>query len=229
MFVALAVAAVLGLGWIAWTVSAPSAVPLNLWLPAYAGWFGAGMALATLTTADPTWGPVRVLNDLGSSLATCWAGAAALFWIATSRVAGPESLVFPTVGQSVTKNVLYLGIATLLLLPLVFGDQSQGRVRTILSSAQSRFLGEISYGMFLLHVVVLAWAYHALGLRPFSGNIVLVLMGTWLSAAALATVVYLLLERPLRRWRGLVTDRPSRDEGSSTVATTAVRATSASV
>ena len=83
--------------------------------------------------------------------------------------------------------------------------------------------------MFLLHVVVLAWAYHALGLRPFSGNIVLVLMGTWLSAAALATVVYLLLERPLRRWRGLVTDRPSRDEGSSTVATTAVRATSASV
>jgi peptidoglycan/LPS O-acetylase OafA/YrhL len=226
---ALAVATVLGLGWIAWTASAPSAVPLNLWLPAFAGWFGAGMALAALTTSDPTWWAVRMLHDLGSSPATCWAGAAALFWIATSSVAGAEGLALPTIGQAVTKNALYLGIATLLLLPLVFGDQSRGRTRKVLSSPQARFLGEISYGIFLLHVVVLTWAYHALGLRPFSGNIVLVLLGTWLSAAGLATVVYLLVERPLRRWRGIVADRPARRAGSSTVATTEVSATSASV
>ena len=228
VLVALAVAAVLGLGWIAWTAGTPSALPLNLWLPSFAGWFGAGMALALLTTSDRTWRPVRLLHDLGSSLTTCWAGAAALFWIATSSVAGPEGLFASTATQAVTKNALYLGIATLLLLPLVFGDQSQGRVRLVLSSAPARFLGEISYGLFLVHVVVLAWGYRALGIAPFSGNVVLVLVATWVTAASLATVVYLLLERPLRRWRGLVAASPLPRTGSSSAATTEVSATSAS-
>jgi peptidoglycan/LPS O-acetylase OafA/YrhL len=230
VLVALAVAAVLGFGWLAWAAAAgPFALPVSLWLPGFAGWFGAGMALAVLSVSDPTWRPVRLLHELGSSVATCWAAAAVLFWIATSTVAGPVGLVEPTPGQAVTKNVLYLGIAALVVLPLVFGDSSGHGVRAALGSPPARFLGEVSYGLFLTHVVVLAAGYRALGMAPFSGNLVLVLMGTWLTATALATLVYLGVERPLRRWRGLVPARPAPEGVTRTAATTEVSATSANV
>jgi peptidoglycan/LPS O-acetylase OafA/YrhL len=221
---ALAVAAVLGLAWIAWVWTArPSTAPLEQWLPGFAGWFGAGMALAVLSVSDRDWWPVRLLHDIGSSLATCWAGAAALFWIATSTVAGPETLTAPTPAQAVVRNLLYLGIAALVVLPLVFGDQTRGRMRLVLAGPAARFLGEISYGLFLLHVLVLAVGFRALGMAPFTGNVVAVWIGTWLIGVALATAVYLLVERPLRRWRGLVATRGD----STSAATTAARATSA--
>jgi peptidoglycan/LPS O-acetylase OafA/YrhL len=229
VLIALGVAAVLGLGWLGWVWAArPSTAPLDLWLPGFAGWFGAGIALAVLSVSDPGWRPVRVLHALGSSLATCWSAAGGLFWIATSTVAGPISLTFPTPGQAVTRSVLYLGVATLVVLPLVFGDQTRGPTRMMLGSPPARFLGEISYGLFLFHVLVLAVGYRSLGMAPFTGNLVLVLLGTWLVGAALATAVHFLVERPLRRWRGLVGPRRPPPEVVSRAATSEVTATSAS-
>jgi peptidoglycan/LPS O-acetylase OafA/YrhL len=226
VLLALGVAAALGLVWIAWMRAGGLATAEQaLWLPGFLGWFGAGMALAVLSVSDRTWRPVRLMHDLGSSLGTCWAAAGALFWIATSAVAGPQDLSQPTPAQAVTKSLLYLGIAGLVVLPLVFGDQRRGLVRRGLASPPARFLGEISYGLFLFHMVVLTAGYPAVGLRPFSGNLVLVFMGTWLIGAACATVVYVAVERPVRRWRGLVAASPGL--GRRKAATTEASVTSA--
>lgn len=200
--------AVAGLLWLGWARAAgPFPVPVDMWLPGFAGWFGAGMALAALSVADRAWWPVRLAHSLGSSLATCWAAAGALFWIATSTLAGPITLAPPTAAQAMFKNLLYLLVAGLVVLPLVFGDQSRGSTRRALASPVGRLLGEVSYGLFLIHVAVLALGYHLLGAPQFSGDFVLVLVPTWVISTALATVVYFGLERPLSRWRGLVPDR----------------------
>ena len=128
VLVTLAVAAAAGFAWLGWTWTArpfPSA-GLDLWLPSYAGWFAAGMALALLTVADPAWRPVRLATELAESLPTCWAGAGALLWIAAGPLAGPMGLSEPTPGQAVLKSALYLAVSVLLILPLVLGDHRQG-------------------------------------------------------------------------------------------------------
>jgi peptidoglycan/LPS O-acetylase OafA/YrhL len=229
VLVALGVAAVAGLVWLGWNWTAqpfPSA-GLDLWLPSYSGWFAAGMALALLTVADPEWRPVRLAAELGGSLATCWAAAGALLWIATSPLAGKMGLYEPTPTQAVVKSSLYLLVALLLILPLVFGDQRAGWTRRALSSRPGRFLGEISYGLFLIHVVVLAGGFALFGLVQFTGDFGWVALATWLVSTALAALLYVLVERPLRRWRNVVPERAGRRAPISSEATTAATATSA--
>ena len=177
-----------------------SFVKRDLWLTAYAGWFAVGTALALLTLADAGWGPVRAARELAASPGTCWTGAAVLFWIACTPVAGPIELSAPTPAQAVVRNLLYAGVAGLLLLPLVLGPRG-GRLHRALSGRPARFLGEISYGLFLLHVVLLTAAYALLGQPVFSGSPWLVVPATWLGGVAAATVLYVLVERPLRRFR----------------------------
>jgi peptidoglycan/LPS O-acetylase OafA/YrhL len=185
------------------------------------------MLLAVLSVADRDWRPVRIASELGASLATCWTAAGALFWIATSPIAGPTTLEPPTALEAVLKNVLYLGVAALLVLPLVFGDQRAGWVRPLLASPPARYLGEISYGLFLVHVVVLAGGYALLGLVQFSGDLPTVATVTWLVSVGAAAAIYRLVERPVRRWRNLVPDRSAPRPGTHSEATTAVTATSA--
>ncbi len=194
-----------GVGWLAWAVGDDRlAGPLELWLPGFAAWFGAGMAMAVLTVSPPGWAPVRWAHQLGTGLWTCWALAGSLFWIATSPLTGPVAFeTDSTVAQALTKNVLYAGIAALLLWPLVFGDQSVGRTRRLLASRPVGRLGEVSYGVFLFHLPLLLATWDAFR-HPF----LLVLVGTWLLAVLVAAASYRWLERPLvTRLRSLVPER----------------------
>ena len=210
LLAALAGVAVLGWAWLAWTWADPQVIaPLDVWLPSFAGWFGAGMAMAVLSVSPESWWPVRRAHELGSGLWTCWTGAAALFWIACSPLAGPLNLEPPTPAQAVTKSVLYTGVAGLALWPLVFGDQRAGATRRVLASPGVAYLGEISYGLFLFHMPVLVILYAGLNRPPFTGVLLVVLLVAWLGGALAAALSYRYVERPLMtRWRDLVPDRP---------------------
>lgn len=223
-------ATLLGLAWLVWNWTAqpfPDAAP-DLWLPSYTGWFAAGMALAVLSVSDPASRPVRVATELGASLPTCWAAAGALLWLATSPVAGPMTLEQPTAAAAAIKSSLYLGVAALLVLPLVFGDPRQGWVRQALASRPGRFLGDISYGLFLVHVIVLAGGFSLFGLTQFQGNLFWVALVVWLVSVAVASGVYVGVERPLSRFRRVVADHPRPAVPSGSAATTAQTASSAS-
>ena len=224
---ALAVGLLVGPAWLVWVWSTHADSGMDVWLPGFTGWFAAGMAVALLSVSDPSWRPVRLAAELGSSLPTCWAASGVLFWMATSSIAGPQTLLHPLPAEAAVKNVLYTGVAALLVLPLVFGDQQEGWVRRALSSAPARFLGEISYGLFLVHVVVITGGYALLGWPTFTGSFFFVIIGTLTISVTIATVVYLLVERPLRRWRGLIGRTRGRTPTSSE-ATTAPRATTTS-
>ena len=230
VLVALAGMTVLSLAWIVWIRSSDllaGGAP-DLWLPSFGGWFAAGCSSRCCRSPTATGGRSASRTELGGSLATCWAAAGALFWIATSPLAGPTTLEPPTALEAVLKNVLYLGVAGLLVLPLVFGDQRQGWVRPVLASPPARYLGEISYGLFLVHVVVLAGGYAALGLPQFTGDLGTVAVVTWLVSVGVAAALYRLVERPARRWRNVVPDRRAPGSGAHSDATTAATATSAS-
>ena len=226
LLVLLSLLSAAGVVWVWWSAR-PDAGAAALWLPAHLGWFGAGMAMAVVSVSGREWAVARRAHEIGADLWTCWAAAAALFLIAATPVTGPPGLAPSTPAEAVTGHLLYLGVGALLVWPLVFGDQRAGRARRVLSSRPVVFLGEISYGLFLFHVLVLVAGYPALGMPEFTGNLVLVFAGTWLGGVLIGGLVYVLLERPMRRWRAVVPDRP-RSPGSTSDTTTAESATSIS-
>lgn len=185
-------------------------VPTNLWFPSFAGWFAGGMALALLGVSDPAWAPVRLARQLGSNLGLCWAAAAVLFGLACSPLAGPYSFGVSTPAEAVARNLLYMGTAVLVVLPLVLSGPHEGPVRRALSSRPARMLGEVSYGLFLVHLVVLVGLYDTLDASIFTGALWLVAPIVWVTSVALAAVMYVAVERPVRRWRSLVPDPASR-------------------
>jgi peptidoglycan/LPS O-acetylase OafA/YrhL len=180
------------------------------WLPGYLDWFAGGMLLALVQvrllagTAD-AW-MVR-LEELARATWTCWGTAIALFAIATSDVAGPRGLeALPTSWQAVTKNVLYGCCGLLVLLPLVLGPQTSGSPAAILGVRPLRLLGEVSYGIFVWHRLVLEGVIALLHQQLFTGSWLLMFTLTWSASVAVAAVSYVALERPaLRlkdRWSG---------------------------
>jgi peptidoglycan/LPS O-acetylase OafA/YrhL len=228
----LGVLTVLGLVWLAWSESDDRiSAPVNLWLPSFLTWFGAGMAMAVLVVTGRSWRPVRLAHDLGSSPGTCWAIAGALFWIACTPVAGAIGLTGDAAGPAVIRNLLYTGVATMVVLPLVFGDQRAGLARRVLASGPVSYLGEISYGIFLFHLVVLTGFYALIDRPTFTGEVWSTFAVGWLGGTVLAALSYRLLERPLMtRWRALVPERGARTPAGtgSSAATTAATATAPS-
>ncbi|MDG4834053.1 acyltransferase [Solwaraspora sp. WMMD1047] len=199
-----------------------------MWLPSYAAWFAAGMALATAHvalrtgTAPRAWG---ILDRLGCAPLACWSIAVGLLAVATTPVTGPRGLVAPTAGEFAAQLGLYLAVAVLVMIPLIFGPTT--RTSTLVGSAPVRWFGTLSYGMFLWHPFVLDMIYRVEGRAYFTGNPVRIYLMTWTGAVVFAAVSYYLLERPLMRWgtsprrprAGSTTDRAGRaTENQSVVA-----------
>ena len=153
-----------GIGWqalVAHDVLPPHA---GYWLPGHADWFALGMALAALSVAAPD----RV-RELAGDGTTCWLGATALFVVAGTPLTGPYGLALLTPSETLTRTVLYGAAAVLLVLPAAVPDP-RGPVGAVLSSRPVAFLGRISYGVFLLHLVVLALVLAGLEVVPFTGS-----------------------------------------------------------
>jgi peptidoglycan/LPS O-acetylase OafA/YrhL len=114
----------------------------KLWLPGYLIWFLGGMTLTVLATMG-----VRVYWWMAIPLALI------CFLIACTPIAG-EATTSPTgLAQAVTKMVFYAVIATLIIAPLALGDS--GWYSKVLASRPMVWLGEISYEIFLVHLVLM--------------------------------------------------------------------------
>ncbi len=148
----------------------------GMWLPAHLSWFAGGMALA-------------VLHVLG---ARCRAAVAvplavALYLLASTEIAG--HILGPDAWwQPLAKSVLYAAIATLAVAPLALGDH--GGYSRLLSSRPMVWLGEISYEIFLLHVVVMALVMGVVLQWPlFTGSVAVLYAVTLAITIPLATLL----------------------------------------
>jgi peptidoglycan/LPS O-acetylase OafA/YrhL len=131
----------------------------GMWLPAHLAWFAGGMILAIFQRMAMRF-PARVAIPLALViyLAVCTPIAGGV-WI------GPLRLWEP-----LTKNVLYAIIATLVVAPVVL--DGRGWFERRLRSRPMVWLGEISYEIFLLHVVVMALAMGVMLRWPlFTGSL----------------------------------------------------------
>ena len=171
----------------------------TMWLPAFAIWFAAGMAMSTMHVAMETGtAPARwaVLTEAGRAPLTCWALALGLFVIAGTPLTGPRDLTEPTPGQFGAKVVLFTAVAVAFVLPAAFSGA--GPIRSALSSPVARWLGTVSYGLFLWHPFVLTLLDPGVGsanLLGFARTYVLTVAG----ALILAAISWYALEQPIQR------------------------------
>ena len=118
----------------------PDGAPL--WLPGYLAWFVGGMVLAVLAAVG-----VRVYWFIAIPLAVV------CYFIVATPIAG-EPTTSPTgLAQAVVKIAFYAVIATLVVAPLALGNS--GAYPRLLGSRPMVWLGEISYEIFLVHLIVM--------------------------------------------------------------------------
>lgn len=178
-------------------------IPLT-WLPAYSTWFAVGIGLALIHVLLPLGRLPRRLaaavTTLGALPGVCWTAVAGLLLVCATPVAGPTLLQVATTGESLAKNLLYAAIGGLVVLTGAFADPA-GRYARAMGSRPLRHLGVISYGIFSLHLSVLALVWTVTGHPLFRGHGVQVWLLTVAGTLVAAEVLYRVVERPAMRLR----------------------------
>ena len=180
------------------------------WLPGFLDWFAIGMAAAVIQVrlskgGAPTW--MLSVRQIAQATGWCLLIAAGLAVIAATPIAGPLTFDHAEPNSLVIKHVLYGLIATFLLLPgfLGVGDRRDevsphSWWAAILANPIVVYLGTISYGVFLWHLVLLRFIQNALGLQVFSGGFWIVWPLVVLASIAVASASWFILERPVLAW-----------------------------
>jgi peptidoglycan/LPS O-acetylase OafA/YrhL len=114
----------------------------RLWLPTYFAWFIGGMMLA-------------VLQAMGrrTYAAACLPLAVICFLIVSTPLGGEPTTSPSQLPEALAKAVFYAVIATLMVAPLALGNT--GWYARALATRPMVFLGEISYEIFLIHLITM--------------------------------------------------------------------------
>lgn len=168
LLVGLAVLAVVSPAWMV-LVHNTDGLPdgAKLWLPGYLIWFLGGMLLTVLAAMG-----VRAYGFVAVPLAVI------CYLIACTPIAGEPQTSPNGLAQALVKMVFYTAIATLLVAPLALGASTRsqppaedGWYATLLASRPMVWLGEISYEVFLVHLVVIEVAMtEVLRWHVYTGN-----------------------------------------------------------
>ena len=150
----------------------------SLWLPGYLAWFIGGMMLTVLAAMG-----VRSYWFIAIPLATV------CYFIAATPIAG-EPTTSPTgLAQAVVKIAFYAVIASLVVAPLALGDR--GCYTRLLASRPMVWLGEISYEIFLVHLIVMELAMvEVLHWRVYTGSMPVLFIVTLALSIPVAWVLH---------------------------------------
>jgi len=151
----------------------------KLWLPGYLIWFLGGMLLTVLAVLGK-----RCYWFVAVPLAM-------ICYVIVSTPIGGEPQTSPYgLAQALVKMAFYTAIATLVVAPLALGDQ--GWYSRLLASRPMVSLGEISYEIFLVHLVVMEVAMtEVLGWHVYTGS----MPGLFVTTMVLSVPVAWLLHR----------------------------------
>jgi peptidoglycan/LPS O-acetylase OafA/YrhL len=148
----------------------------RLWLPTYLAWFLAGMMLAVLQAMG-----VRAYAFVAIPLAVV------SYFIVSTPIGGAPTTSPAALNEAVVKTCFYAVIAALAVAPLALGDQ--GWYSRVLATRPMVWLGEISYEIFLIHLVTMEFAmdyvvqdhvYTGSMLNLFVATVVLTIPLAWL-------------------------------------------------
>lgn len=220
---------VLALGNLAWLIltnTASWSALSSYWLLSTFSWFAGGMAMAVAqmhlqkSAGQPRHPAWQWLVEVGRSPGVCWTATLCLFLLALTPLTGPYGFGFHTAGQAVVKNLLYLGVAMTLVWPCIVGAPL---ARLVFGNRPMRWIGEISYSVFLLHLCILEGVMRLLGYRLFTGSAVTAFVLTLCLSILASALAFRLVERPMMRLRRLVPAGAPQQRATSSAAAVQAR------
>ncbi|MDT5255823.1 MAG: hypothetical protein QOD10_903 [Mycobacterium sp.] len=150
----------------------------RLWLPTYLAWFLAGMMLAVLQAMG-----VRCYAFMVIPLATI------SFFIVATPIGGAPTTSPASVSEALVKTAFYAGIAALAVAPLALGDE--GRYYRLLATRPMVWLGEISYEIFLIHLITMEFAMdYVVGYHVYTGSMLNLFIATLVLTILLAWLLH---------------------------------------
>ncbi len=167
-----------------------------LWLPNWLDVLAIGLVLAVVSAwsvhTGSTPGPIAWLTRRP---ALCWLIAFGIFFVVTRlpvpsnpfQIAGKEYLV---------RQFCYGLFSAFFMLPAMFGDQHAGIIRRFLRHRVMVFLGRVSLGVYLLHLVFIRKAEQWTGRTFFNADFWTVLAIALPLTLAAGTLSYYIVERP---------------------------------
>jgi peptidoglycan/LPS O-acetylase OafA/YrhL len=150
----------------------------RLWLPTYLAWFLGGMSLTVLQAKG----------------ARCYAAVAIplaiiCYFIVSTPIAGAPTTSPASLPEAVWKTVFYAVIATLAVAPLALGDR--GWYSRMLASRPMVWLGEISYEIFLIHLVTMEFAMvYIVRAHVYTGSMLNLFIATMVVTIPLAWLLH---------------------------------------
>jgi peptidoglycan/LPS O-acetylase OafA/YrhL len=192
---------------------APRTAQLQNILPGWIDVFAIGMTLALVSawiTRRRVAAPAGL--DRRRAPACSWALAAAAF-LAISLWIGkpPRGQVVYTFWEDMGIHYMYLAVALFFLLPGIFGPQRDGGVRRLLRSPAVVFLGLISYGLYLWNETLMEKYIEWTSSTAFNTSFPVMLLAVFVATSVVATISYVVLERPVLSLKPWVPDRrPAR-------------------
>lgn len=150
----------------------------RLWLPSYLAWFVGGMMLAVLAKTGQQWYAV-----------VCVPLALICYLIVSTPIGGEPTTVPAGLWEALAKSTFYAVIATLVVAPLALGNR--GWYARVLASRPMVWLGEISYEIFLIHLMVMEIAMvDVLHWRIYTGNMAGLFVVTFVMTVPLAWLLH---------------------------------------
>jgi len=150
----------------------------RLWLPTYLAWFITGMMLAVLS-----------LMGERTYAAVCLPLAMVCFFIVSTPIGGAPTTSPAKLWEALVKSAFYAVIAALAVAPLALGNH--GWYARALASRPMVWLGEISYEIFLIHLVVMEVAMEeVLHWHVYTGSVAGLFAVTCVMTVPLAWVLH---------------------------------------
>jgi peptidoglycan/LPS O-acetylase OafA/YrhL len=150
----------------------------RLWLPTYLSWFIGGMMLAVLQSMG-----ARAYAMASVPLAV------ACFFIVSTPIGGDPTTSPAELREALVKVAFYAVTATLMVAPLALGDR--GLYAKFLASRPMVFLGEISYEIFLIHLLTMELVMVEIVHYPiYTGSIVVVFVVSFVVTVPVAWLLH---------------------------------------
>jgi peptidoglycan/LPS O-acetylase OafA/YrhL len=125
--------------------------------------------------------------------------ALACYLVVSTPIAGTTTALTLGLSEDVAKTMFYVLIATLVVAPLALGDD--GRYARVMGNRPMVWLGEISYEIFLLHVVAMDLVMEfVLGWHVYTGSATVLFLVTLVATLPFAWVLHV-TTRPRGRRR----------------------------
>ncbi|BBY81543.1 acyltransferase [Mycolicibacterium pulveris] len=159
----------------------------GLWLPHYLIWFVGGMVLAVLA-----------VNGIRCYAIAALPVAVVAYLVVSTPIAGRTDAPALDLSEDVAKVLFYAVIATLVVAPLPLGNR--GWYARLLGSGPMVWLGEISYEIFLVHVIVMEIVLVSVLRWPvYTGSVSVLFTATLAFTIPVAWVLHRLTRPRVRR------------------------------